>query len=189
MSNVRIQGNSSGTGTLTFQAPNTNTDRTLNIPDNAGTFITTESTVPPKVPSFSVNISTTPSFSTATKVPFNTVVFDTDSWFDTTNNRYTPQQAGYYFFDFIYNTSGSNTPTYGVASLRKNGTIFADRFLSISNNQFNSVSICGFIDLNGSTDYVDIGIFQNSGSNKDTVASPSNNLVNHFSGCYMRGSA
>jgi hypothetical protein len=43
--------------------------------------------------------------------------------------------------------------------------------------------------MNGSTDYVDVGIFQSSGANKDTVASPSNNLVNHFSGCYMRGSA
>ncbi len=45
------------------------------------------------------------------------------------------------------------------------------------------------VSLNGSTDYVEIGIFQNSGANKDTVASPSNNLVNHFSGCYMRGQA
>ena len=43
MSNVRIQGNASGTGTITFQAPNTNTDRTLNIPDNAGNFLTTGS--------------------------------------------------------------------------------------------------------------------------------------------------
>lgn len=43
MSNVRIQGNASGTGTLTLQAPNTNTDRTLNIPDNAGNFLTTGS--------------------------------------------------------------------------------------------------------------------------------------------------
>ena len=39
MSNVRIQGNASGTGTITFQAPNTNTDRTLNIPDTAGTLL------------------------------------------------------------------------------------------------------------------------------------------------------
>ena len=39
MSNVRIQGNASGTGTITFQAPNTNTDRTLNIPDTTGTLL------------------------------------------------------------------------------------------------------------------------------------------------------
>jgi hypothetical protein len=44
VSNVRIQGNASGSGTLTFQAPNTNTDRTLNIPDNTGTVLTNGST-------------------------------------------------------------------------------------------------------------------------------------------------
>jgi hypothetical protein len=37
MSKVAIQGNASGTGTLTIAAPNTNTDRTLTLPDSAGT--------------------------------------------------------------------------------------------------------------------------------------------------------
>lgn len=44
MSNVKIQGNASGTGTLTIQAPNTNTDRTFNLPDVAGDIITTGDT-------------------------------------------------------------------------------------------------------------------------------------------------
>jgi hypothetical protein len=44
VSKVAIEGNASGTGTLTIAAPNTNTNRTLNLPDNAGTFITTGST-------------------------------------------------------------------------------------------------------------------------------------------------
>ena len=43
MSQVKISGNASGTGVLTIQAPNTNTDRTINIPDNAGDIITTGS--------------------------------------------------------------------------------------------------------------------------------------------------
>lgn len=37
MSNVKIQGNASGTGTLTIAAPNTNSDRTLTLPDATGT--------------------------------------------------------------------------------------------------------------------------------------------------------
>ena len=44
MSNVKIQGNASGSGTLTIQAPNTNTDRTFNLPDVAGDIITTGDT-------------------------------------------------------------------------------------------------------------------------------------------------
>ena len=50
MSNIRIQGNASGTGTITLQAPNTSTDRTINLPDvdgnlgltSAGTSITVQ---------------------------------------------------------------------------------------------------------------------------------------------------
>ena len=43
MSNVKIQGNASGTGSLTIAAPNTNTDRTLTLPDNSGTVLTSSS--------------------------------------------------------------------------------------------------------------------------------------------------
>ena len=37
MSKISLTGNPSGTGTLTIAAPNTNTDRTFNLPDNTGT--------------------------------------------------------------------------------------------------------------------------------------------------------
>jgi len=38
MSQVAISGNASGTGTLTIAAPNTNSNRTLTLPDGTGTF-------------------------------------------------------------------------------------------------------------------------------------------------------
>lgn len=41
MSNVKVQGNAGGTGTITLAAPNTNSDRTINLPDNDGTIVTT----------------------------------------------------------------------------------------------------------------------------------------------------
>jgi hypothetical protein len=37
MSKIALSGNASGTGTFTFAAPGTNTDRTLTLPDAAGT--------------------------------------------------------------------------------------------------------------------------------------------------------
>lgn len=43
MSKVVIAGDASGTGTFTISAPNGNTDRTLVLPDEAGTIITTTS--------------------------------------------------------------------------------------------------------------------------------------------------
>jgi hypothetical protein len=39
MSKVAIAGNASGTGTFTIAAPNSNSDRTLNLPDSAGTLL------------------------------------------------------------------------------------------------------------------------------------------------------
>jgi hypothetical protein len=39
MAKVKIQGNASGTGVLTIAAPNTNTDRTITLPDGTGTLI------------------------------------------------------------------------------------------------------------------------------------------------------
>jgi len=36
MSKIKLEGNASGTGTLTISAPSTNTDRTLTLPDGAG---------------------------------------------------------------------------------------------------------------------------------------------------------
>jgi len=37
MSKIALSGNASGTGTFTFAAPNSNSDRTLTLPDAAGT--------------------------------------------------------------------------------------------------------------------------------------------------------
>jgi hypothetical protein len=44
MSKVAITGNTSGTGTFTIAAPNSNTDRTLVLPDEAGTVLTSAGT-------------------------------------------------------------------------------------------------------------------------------------------------
>ena len=43
MSKIALSGNASGTGTLTLSAPNTNSDRTLTLPDNSGTVLTSAS--------------------------------------------------------------------------------------------------------------------------------------------------
>mgnify|MGYP001338129603 CR=1 FL=1 len=44
MSKVQLAGNASGTGIFTIASPNSNTDRTLTLPDNTGTVVTTGST-------------------------------------------------------------------------------------------------------------------------------------------------
>jgi len=43
MSKIKIQGNASGTGTLTISAPDTDTDRALTLPDGAGEIVLADS--------------------------------------------------------------------------------------------------------------------------------------------------
>lgn len=45
MSKITLAPDVSGTGTFTIAAPNSNTDRTLTLPDSAGTIATAESTL------------------------------------------------------------------------------------------------------------------------------------------------
>ena len=45
MSKIALAPNASGTGTITLAAPNTNSDRTLTLPDSTGTIATAESTL------------------------------------------------------------------------------------------------------------------------------------------------
>jgi len=46
MSKIAVSGNASGTGTFTIASPATNTDRVLTLPDEAGTVLTSASSIP-----------------------------------------------------------------------------------------------------------------------------------------------
>ena len=43
MSSVKLQGNAGGTGSITIASPNTNSNRTLSLPDSDGSFVTADS--------------------------------------------------------------------------------------------------------------------------------------------------
>ena len=45
MSSIKLAPNASGTGEFTIAAPNSNTNRTFNLPDSSGTIATAESTL------------------------------------------------------------------------------------------------------------------------------------------------
>ena len=49
MSLVKIEGNASGTGVFTVASPNSNTDRTLTLPDNTGTLLNNNSDITSQV--------------------------------------------------------------------------------------------------------------------------------------------
>ena len=99
MSNIAIKGATTGTGTFTIESPATNTDRTLTLPDEAGTVVTTASDISgltgiPAVGSQVITVkpsgdSSTISNATVTKVNFDTREYDPDSLWDTSNYNFT----------------------------------------------------------------------------------------------------
>ena len=57
MSKIALSPNASGTGTLTIAAPNTNTDRTLTLPDAAGTVFVSGQALSATTGSFSGDVT------------------------------------------------------------------------------------------------------------------------------------
>ena len=185
MSSIKLSADSGG-GTFEVKAPASSANtRVLTLPDAAnGTVLTSKFG-----PAFAArnNSAQTITNSTTAVMQFDTEYFDTDNCYNTSNYRFTPNVAGIY----LINSSIQVASLSGIISLdiRLNGSRYANMALNLNNSGLQTVANSALVSMNGSTDYIDIGIFQNSGANKDTVASPSNNLVNHFSGCYMRGQA
>ena len=94
------------------------------------------------------------------KSTFNNVIFDSHGWWDSTNNRYTPQIAGYYSFGALtyYGGTGFNLLQ---ASFYLNGSSYRlfyedrdDTADPVSTTQGGMGSILVY--LNGSTDYVEV---------------------------------
>jgi hypothetical protein len=174
MSRVVIQGDSSGTGDFTIAAPNSNTDRTLTLPDEAGTVLTTATAgVPVNGPAFSASPSTQAyTTNTWTKVMLTSEEFDTNSCFDnTTNYRFTPTVAGYYQLNAYIDTSGA---TYVQIAIYKNGALYKTTQQASSAYGTTCSTI---ISMNGSTDYVELYGFMTTSSNITTLSNFSGAMV------------
>lgn len=177
MSSIKLESNASGTGIFTLASPATNTNRTLTLPDNTGTVLTTASGVAVNGPAFSVynNTGQSVSTSTTTKLTFNTEEWDTNNNF--ASSTFTPTVAGYYTFASNIGFQASNS--YGVLVLYKNGS--ASRYLTYAQSSSGSLA-GGCMDYaNGTTDYFELYINIANGQNVGGNASSG-----YFQGCLVR---
>jgi len=178
MSKLAIKGADTGTGVFTLESPATNTDRTLVLPDEAGTVLTSASpTVLPKGgPAFSAYMSATyqtTSPNTYTKVALDAELFDSNSNYDTSNYRWTPTVEGYYQINAAVGVSYLSTVMNGFQVLiYKNGSSYLT-MQSRVNSQYGTGAISQLVYMNGSTDYLELWgysvggtdpVFQGSGS-------------------------
>ena len=162
MSLVKVSGNASGTGIFTIASPNSNTDRTLTLPDNTGTILTTATAgVPINGPAFSAyqSVAQTLTSATFTKITVTTEEFDTNNNFS--SSRFTPTVAGYY--QFSANISVASSATTIFSYFYKNGTY--EKSAGGSGSTQGAASGSALIYCNGSTDYIEFYAYFAVGQN------------------------
>jgi len=112
-----------------------------------------------------------------TLITCNTEVFDSNSAYDTSAYRFTPQVAGkYFFYGQIYITSPGTNLTM-QCRLSKNGSAFAVGDHNSAVNRDQAVVAHGSVDLNGSSDYVDL-----RGYNSSSMTTVAGSLYTYFGG-------
>lgn len=178
MSSVVIAGNTSGT--VTLDAPNVAGTTVLTLP-------TTTSTLAINGPAFLAFSPGNQSIANNTNVKLTfsndstSGAFDTNNCYDTTNYRFLPNVAGYYQISAIL-ASGSASGLNQIG-LFKNGSQYAVA-LSNANSNGNAPAISLLMYFNGSTDYVEVYFYQNSGGTVTTYTS--RNDLYQFSGAMIR---
>ena len=178
MSSVVISGDTSGA--ITLSAPAVAGTNTITLPARTGNIAVDG-------PVFNAYFSGTFSVAnnTNTKVPINTITFDTNSNFSTSNNRFTPTVAGYYQVQGAVFISPPNNTSGFILSIFKNGSEFQQVHRENYQNYFNQLAQGGtIVYCNGSSDYIELYIWQNGGGTQTFGAGSA--LSTWFSGAMVR---
>ena len=182
MSKIALTPSATGTGTFTISSPATNTNRTLTLPDEAGTVLTSASSITQNAgPAFSASANVTQSISgsTWTKVNFAYEVFDTNSNFSA--SRFTPTIAGYYQLNAsVYYASSPSGVAICVFHTNGNAAMEVGRNVAAGSGSFSGGHLSY---ANGSTDYFEI-YFYSVGAN--TLNDGTNTYLVGFSGSLVR---
>lgn len=123
-----------------------------------------------KIPSFFATRSAQQSINNATytKVQFDTETYDTDSYYDNvTNYRFTPLVAGKYLVCASLAYESVVDQTYQNTALYKNGAGIFYTEVRASGTVGSTITTTAIVSLNGSTDYIEIYAYQDSGSAKN----------------------
>ena len=185
MSKIQLNATSGG-GSVSIQGPSSSgSDSVFTINGTANGLIHTTTLGP----AFFARNNNTQSLSngTSTKIAFDNEIFDTDNCYDhSTNYRFTPNLAGYYLIRGNVSIQ-SMTGTMG-ANIFKNGSRFVNMDRNMDGSGGQSINITSLVPMNGSSDFVEIFVFQNSGGTRSMV-NGSQFAVTEFSGMFVRSLA
>ena len=147
---------SSGSGTITIGASGETVDFS-----NA---TTTLNSVMKNTPAFEAYLGGSGgqavSDNTVTLVQANTEVYDTDSNYDTSTYRFTPQVAGKYlvYGSVLAEVGSSSNMNENYIYIKKNGSNITEYEKNFASNpiRIDLIQVSAIIDMNGSSDYLEL---------------------------------
>ena len=121
-------------------------------------------------PAFQVVPTSTQGISanTDTVIAFNSKNWDTNNYYNTGTYRFTPLIAGKYFFYVKIRFDTGADWEYNMVKIRKNGSDFA-RF-NRRNDFYDGLILTKVLDANGTTDYFDFTVRQESAGGVQTLS-------------------
>jgi hypothetical protein len=137
------------------------------------------------IPIVRVYRDATQSFTASTwvKVQYNNKVYDTANGFDTTNNRYIPNVAGYYLVTTSINVGGGSAPSVCGLGIYKNGS--SVRYGPVNywtTGTSSTLQGTSTVYLNGTTDYIEGWTYSN-GTSPSVVADI---MQSYFEACLIK---
>ena len=117
------------------------------------------------------------------EIVFQNEVYDPDGRYNNSNGRFTPNVAGYYYIDASLQFSTNSANNLFESTIWKNGTEqFVNRMRNPASNSELHCKVSGIVSVNGSSDYISIAAWQNSGGN--LTVNPGNG--SYFTGFFLR---
>jgi hypothetical protein len=130
-----------------------------------------------------VGSSQTVSAATWTKINYDTERWDTDNCYDTTNKRFTPTTAGKYqvnIIQLLYDGADYRIDVYKNGSSVRMVTIVGTEVSDLNPTLGNSF----MIDMNGSTDYLEVYVFMRKSGGTRRVEAGS--VISTFDATWIR---
>ena len=156
----------------------------LNLADNYDFTGTVTGAGGTNTPAFFAHLSSDQSLAnqSATKVQFDSELFDTDNCYDnTTNYRFTPNVAGKYLLTAGLTFSALNDQKQTIIYFYKNGSTFGFlRNIMAKTNGNLSITYTIIVDANGTSDYFEVFAYQDNGNSRNLQGN--SGPLNYFGG-------
>ena len=144
MSKVSLAGNASGTGIFTIASPNSNTDRTLTLPDNTGTFLTSAAQSIPKSALPTGSILQVVTATSTTSVSVSSTTFTSIGL----SASITPTSSSskiLVMVSYPWNTdAGGTIRIIGGAQIRRGSTVIQEQVTGTLGTEFGAVTATSF---------------------------------------------